>query len=53
MQAAAKERRGAESSIVAGDLSNAVLAAALGCKDVAAAEQLCCNHPYGIRFTLG
>lgn len=53
MRAQAKARRGAESSIVAGDLSNAVLAAALGCTDVAAAEQLCCNHPYGVRFTLG
>jgi hypothetical protein len=53
MQAAAKERRGATTSIVAGDLSNAVLAAALGCADVASAEHLCCNHPYGRRFTLG
>jgi hypothetical protein len=53
MQDQARVKRGTEHSIVTGDLSNAVLAAALGCSDVATAEQLCCNHPYGVRFTLG
>lgn len=53
MQAEGKAKRGPDASVVTGDLSNAVLAAALGCADVVAAEQLCCNHPCGVRFTLG
>lgn len=53
MQAAGKAKRGTGASVVAGDLSNDILAHAIGAYDAAAATHLCCSHPYGQRFTLG
>lgn len=53
MHAEGKAKRGPQAEVVAGDLSNDVIARALGCKDAAAAAERCCNHPYAVRFTLG
>jgi hypothetical protein len=53
MQAEGKVKRGPGAGAVTGDLTNAVLAAAFGCADVRTAEELCCNHPYGARLTIG
>lgn len=53
MQAEGKARRGSAGSIVTGDLTNDVLARALGCKDAVGAQNFCCGHPYGNRLTLG
>lgn len=53
MQAEGKAKRGPAAEVVAGDLSNDVLARALGIKDASTAVETCCNHPHGQRFTLG
>lgn len=53
MAAEGKAKRGEGAGVVTGDLTNLVLARAFGCADVAAATELCCNHPYARRFTLG
>lgn len=53
MQAEGKAKRGPGAGVVTGDLTNGVLAGAFGCADVRAAEELCCNHPYGRRLTIG
>lgn len=53
MRAEGRAKRGAAAEVVAGDLTNDVLARALGCKDATAAAEFCCNHPHARRFTLG
>jgi hypothetical protein len=53
MAAEGKAKRGPMAEVVAGDMSNIVLARAIGCADVQAAEAFCCNHPHARQFTLG
>lgn len=52
LEAAKATRPGAE-CIVAGDLSNMILARALGFGSLEVAADVTCNHPYGRVWTMG